>query len=121
MGVSTGILLSLIWIIQVSSEQVEIGIGDHQPATIEKIDVDITHNSKNTDSIDREENTGNESSSGSILLENEEFLVLVDTWWKILAWSITVLALLVFAATFQGAVIYATTAAPTHFGDAAHN
>jgi hypothetical protein len=86
MGVSTGILLSLIWIIQVSSEQVEIGIGDHQPAKIEKIDVDIIHNSKNTDSIDRE-------SSGSILLENEEFLVLVDTWWKILAWSITVLAL----------------------------
>jgi hypothetical protein len=48
MGVSTGILLSLIWIIQVSSEQVEIGIGDHQPAKIEKIDVDITHNSINT-------------------------------------------------------------------------
>lgn len=90
MGVSTGILLSLIWIIQVSSEQVEIGIGDHQPAKIEKIDVDITHNTKNTDSIDRE-NTN--ESSGSILLENEEFLVLVDTWWKILAWSITVLAL----------------------------
>ena len=48
MGVSTGILLSLIWIIQVSSEQVEIGIGDHQPAKIEKIDVDITHNTINT-------------------------------------------------------------------------
>ena len=49
MGVSTGVLLSLIWIIQVSSEQiVEIGIDDHQPATIEKINVDITHNSKNT-------------------------------------------------------------------------
>ena len=47
MGVSTGILLSLVWIIQVSSEQiVEIGIDDHQPATIEKIDVDITHNSE---------------------------------------------------------------------------
>ena len=48
MGVSTGILLSLIWIIQASSEQVEIGIGDHQPAKIEKIDVDITHNTINT-------------------------------------------------------------------------
>ena len=31
--------------------------------------------------------------TGSILLENQEFLVLVDTWWKILAWSIAVLIL----------------------------
>ena len=47
MGVLTGILISLIWILKVS-EQVEIGIDDHQPAAIEKINVDIIRNSENT-------------------------------------------------------------------------
>lgn len=82
MGVSTlmmsPLLVSLVWILHVSAQ-----VENPQPPSVE-IGIEIIKHSKKNESTEE---------TGSILLENQEFLVLVDTWWKILAWSIAVLIL----------------------------
>lgn len=68
MGVSKTILVSLIWTFEVFGQEEE-------PPSIE-IGIEVISNRRQ-----------------SIVEDNQEFLVLVDTWWKILAWSTAVFVL----------------------------
>ena len=75
--------ISLFWSLQVEADPID----NPQPASIEEIGVKVISNRH------RKLDTNLEPSPQNGDVKNQEFLVLVDTWWKILAWSAAVLVL----------------------------
>lgn len=75
--------VSLFWSLEVEADPID----NPQPASIEEIGVKVISNRH------RKLDTNLEPSPQNGDVKNQEFLVLVDTWWKILAWSAAVLVL----------------------------